>query len=275
MYTLAKEASLHGIGVHSGKKVRLTLKPSQEGKIVFERIDLDSLRFHLDPWKITTQNSTVLSEGDHKVQTVEHLLAALHMFRISSVTIALDGEEVPIMDGSAIPFVAALHDAGVRKLPQQIRTILIQKKFVVSKEGASLEVSPNSDFRITYLIEYDHPAIQVQHMSVTPDKDSFVSEIAPARTFGFLKDVPQLRAQNLALGGSLENAIVLDENDIISGPLRYPDEFVRHKVLDIIGDLSVLESPIKGHFHARKAGHSLHLKAVRFLLENPDYWTRS
>ena len=133
-------------------------------------------------------------------------------------------------------------------------------------------MSPSSEFRVSYLIEYDHPAIQVQQLSIVADKENFISEIAPARTFGFLKDVPQLRAQNLALGGSMENAVVLDDKDVISGPLRFPDEFVRHKILDIIGDLSLLGSPLKGHFHARKAGHSLHLKAVRFLLENPDHW---
>ena len=136
-----------------------------------------------------------------------------------------------------------------------------------------ISVVPDSDFKITYLIEYDHPAIESQELSLSINKENFIKQIAPARTFGFLKDVPALRAQGLTLGGSLENAIVLDEKNIINGPLRFPDEFVRHKILDFIGDLFLLNSSIIGHFKAHKAGHSLHLKAVHFILDNPEYWT--
>lgn len=273
MYTLEKEVSLEGVGVHSGKKVKLTLKPSRQGKIVFERADLDNLKFQLDPSEISAKNSTVLTSGSHKVQTVEHLLAALYMFGINSLIVELDAEEVPIMDGSASLFVDVLSYAGIRVLSQEKKSLQIKKRFVVTENDASLDVRPSSAFWVSYLIEYDHPAIQVQQLSIEADKERFITEIAPARTFGFLKDAPHLRAQNLALGGSMENVVVLDDREVINGPLRFPDEFVRHKILDIIGDLSLLGNPLQGHFYARKAGHSLHLKAVRFLLDNPDHWS--
>jgi UDP-3-O-[3-hydroxymyristoyl] N-acetylglucosamine deacetylase len=195
------------------------------------------------------------------------------VFGIDSLVIELDGGEIPIMDGSALAFVQAIGEAGINLLPQKKRTMRILKPYTIQENEASLSFFPDSDFKITYSIEFDHPAIKRQELSLPVNLKNFIKEIAPARTFGFLKDVPHLLKEGLALGGSLENAILLDEEKVINGPLHYPDEFVRHKILDLIGDLSLLGSPVLGHFKAHKAGHVLHLKAIRFILNSPEFWT--
>lgn len=271
--TIQKEIHLSGVGIHSGTNVNLILKPSSSGQILFRRTDLDNLEFSLDSKKIETLSSTSLAGEDYKIQTIEHLMAVLYAFGIDSAVIELNGNEIPIMDGSASPFVQAILKAGIKLLPEKKKVIKILKPFIIKEKEASVSFYPDSDFKITYCIEYDHPVIQKQELSLSINLKNFVTEIAPARTFGFLKDVPALRAQGLALGGSLENAIVLDEKDVISGPLRYPDEFVRHKILDLIGDLCLLGSPVLGHFKAFKAGHALHLKAINFILDSPEFWT--
>lgn len=271
--TIQKEIHLSGIGIHSGTNVDLILKPSSSGQILFRRTDLDNLEFSLDSKKIETLSSTSLAGEDYKIQTIEHLMAVLYAFGIDSAVIELNGNEIPIMDGSASPFVQAILKAGIKLLSEKKKVIKILKPFIIKEKEASVSFYPDSDFKITYCIEYDHPVIQKQELSLSINLKNFVTEIAPARTFGFLKDVPALRAQGLALGGSLENAIVLDEKDVISGPLRYPDEFVRHKILDLIGDLCLLGSPVLGHFKALKAGHALHLKAINFILDSPEFWT--
>ena len=269
--TVQREIHLSGVGIHSGKKVDLLLRPSSSGGIIFRRTDLDNLELSLDPKEIETKSSTYLASKGCKIQTLEHLLAVLYIFGIDSLIIDINGDEIPIMDGSASPFVQAVLNAGIKPLPEKKKSIKILKPLIIKEKGAAISFSPASDFRITYSIEYDHPIIQKQKLSLSVNLKSFVTEIAPARTFGFLKDVPSLKAQGLAIGGSLDNAVVLDERGVISGPLRYPDEFVRHKILDLIGDLSLMGSPLIGHFKAHKAGHPLHLKAIRFLLDNPEF----
>lgn len=271
--TIKKEVLFSGIGVHSGKQVELWLKPSSSGEIIFRRIDLDNSEFHLDPKKIEAKNCSMLVAKKGRIQTLEHFMAVLFMLGVDSLIIELNEEEIPIVDGSAFPFVEAILKAGIKPLQEKKKSIKILKPFIIQEEDALISVVPDSDFRITYLIEYDHPAIESQELSLSINKENFIKQIAPARTFGFLKDVPVLLAQGLALGGSLENAIVLDEKSIINGPLRFPDEFVRHKILDFIGDLFLLNSSIIGHFKAHRAGHGLHLKAVHFILDNPEYWT--
>jgi UDP-3-O-[3-hydroxymyristoyl] N-acetylglucosamine deacetylase len=271
--TIQKEIHFSGVGVHSGKKVDLLLRPSSSGEITFRRTDLDNLELALDPKKIETKSSTYLVSEECKIQTLEHLLAVLYMLGIDSLIIEINGDEIPIMDGSASPFVQAILSAGIMSLPERKKSIKIIKSSFLEEKDAAFSFSPDSGFKITYSIEYDHPAIQRQELSLSLNLENFIKEVAPARTFGFLKDVPALRAQGLAAGGSLDNAVVLDEKSVISGPLRYPDEFVRHKILDLIGDLSLMGSPLTGHFKAHKAGHSLHLKAIHFLLDNPEFWT--
>jgi len=271
--TIQKEIHLSGVGIHSGKNVDLLLRPSSSGGIIFRRTDLDNLELALDPKKIETKSSTYLVSEECKIQTLEHLLAVLYMFGIDSLIIEINGDEIPIMDGSASPFAQAILNAGVMSLPEGKKSVKIIKPSSLEENDAAFSFSQDSDFKITYSIEYDHPAIQKQELSLSLDLENFIKEIAPARTFGFLKDVPALRAQGLAIGGSLDNAVVLDDKTVISGPLRYPDEFVRHKILDLIGDLSLMGSPLIGHFKAQRAGHSLHLKAIHFLLDNPEFWT--
>ncbi len=259
--------------MHSGKKVDLLLRPSSLGEIIFRRTDLDNLELALDSKKIKTKNSTYLVSEECKIQTLEHLLAVLYMLGIDSLIIEINGDEIPIMDGSASPFVPAILSAGIMSLPERKKSIKIIKPSSLEEKDAAFSFFPDPGFKITYSIEYDHPAIQRQELSLSLNLENFIKEVAPARTFGFLKDVPALRAQGLVAGGSLDNAVVLDEKSVISGPLRYPDEFVRHKILDLIGDLSLMGSPLTGHFKAHKAGHSLHLKAIHFLLDNPEFWT--
>ncbi len=251
----------------------LLLKPSSSGEIIFRRTDLDNLELALDPKKIKTKNSTYIVSEGCKIQTLEHLLAVLYMSGIDSLIIEINGDEIPAMDGSASPFAQAILNAGVRSLPDSKKSIKITKSFSLDEKDASFSFSPGSDFKITYSIEYDHPAIQKQELTLSLNLENFIKEIAPARTFGFLKDVPALRAQGLAGGGSLDNAVVLDDKSVINKPLRYPDEFVRHKILDLVGDLSLMGSPLIGHFKAQRAGHGLHLKAIHFLLDNPEFWT--
>jgi len=270
--TIQKDIHLSGIGIHSGESVDIFLKPSSSGEIILRRRDLDNLEIRIDPHTIKTKRGSFLEAKESKILTLEHLLAVLYVFGLDSLVIELKGGEIPIMDGSALPFVQAIEKAGIKLLPQKKKYIKILKPYTIQEKDAYISFHPDSVFKITYSIEYDHPAIKCQELSLSLSLKNFVKEIAPARTFGFLKDVPHLRREGLALGGSLENAVVLDEKEIISGPLRYPDEFVRHKILDLIGDLSLLGCPLLGHFRAHKAGHSLHLKIIRFILDRPEFW---
>lgn len=263
---------LNGVGVHSGQKIRLILKPSESGRIQFIRRDKGAKCIEIDPKKTKANFCTGIFDNELKVLTIEHLMAALFVFGLDSLRIELDGEEIPIMDGSAMPFVSALGEAGVKELHEDKKQIRITHPFQIRDGEASVGASPTSGLRISYRISYDHPSIGEQEISLAIDQDSFVQAIAPARTFGFLDDVPILKARGLARGGSLENAVVLDEKGVINGPLRFPDEFVRHKVLDFLGDLSLFGAAIHGHFEADKAGHVLHRRCVRFLVDHPDHW---
>lgn len=270
--TIQKEMLFSGVGIHSGEMVDLILKPSSSGEITLQRMDLNNLEIKINPQKIKTKRGSYLDTKGGKVLTLEHLLAVLYIFGIDSLVIELNGGEIPIMDGSAFPFVQAIEKVGIKPLPQKKKSIKIIKPYIIQENDSYISFYPDSAFKITYSIEYDHPLIKRQELSLPLNLKNFIKEIAPARTFGFLKDVPQLIREGLALGGSLENAIVLDEETVINGPLRYPDEFVRHKILDLIGDLSFLSYPILGHFKVHKAGHDLHLKAIRFILDSPEFW---
>jgi UDP-3-O-[3-hydroxymyristoyl] N-acetylglucosamine deacetylase len=270
--TIRRAISLSGVGVHSGAMVRLTLKPSTAGTIVFRRTDLGGLDVPLDPRRIDASRRSALLAGNASVQTVEHLLAVLSVLGIDSLDVELDGGEIPIFDGSAEPLARALVEAGVEPLPEKRKAVRIVRPFLLKDGDASLAVLPDDDFRLSYRIEFPHPAIRTQSRSLRLTRRAFLEEIAPARTFGFLKDIPELRRQGLTLGGSPANALVLDDEKVINGPLRFPDEFVRHKLLDLIGDLALFGAPLLGHFQADRAGHALHVRAVRFLLDAPDSW---
>lgn len=270
--TIDKEVVLSGIGIHSGKKAKLKLMPSDAGEIVFKRSDLGGLEFRLSPENVEAKNCTMLVTDRGRIQTLEHLLAALWVYGIDSLAVEIDQEEIPAMDGSALQFVQGIHKAGMIELPEEKKAIKITQPFIIQEDDASISVVPDKELKITYHIHYEHPRIKRQGLSIILNPENFEREIAPARTFGFLEDVPDLRKKGLALGGSLKNAVVLDKTRVISGPLRYPDEFVRHKILDFIGDLSLIGRPVTGHFIAKKAGHALHLRTVRFLSDNPDHF---
>jgi UDP-3-O-[3-hydroxymyristoyl] N-acetylglucosamine deacetylase len=272
--TLSREFELPGVGVHSGKPVRLAVFPMGEGGLVFRRTDLDGLEIPLRGGRFEARNSTAIVAGKFRIATIEHLLAALFAFGVRDAVITLDADEVPILDGSALPFVRAIEQAGTRVLTSPAAGLRIVRPFAVEEDGASIVVEPplaGDALDLSYSIEYVHAAIGTQTLSVTLDPESFAREIAPARTFGFLRDVEALRARGLALGASYENTVVLDADRVVSGPLRFPDEFVRHKLLDLTGDLALLGRPLAGRITAQKAGHRLHLEVVRFLRAHPEY----
>lgn len=269
--TLKRDLEFFGFGIHTGKHIDLRLVPSDSGEIVFRRTDLGNLEFRLSLEKMETKNCTMLVTEEGKIQTLEHLLAVLWIYGIDSLTVELNQEEIPSMDGSALHFARAVRRAGFRELSEKKNIRKIQRSHTIREGDSSISFGPHPELRITYQIEYEHPSIKKQVLSVVISPKNFEKEIASARTFGFLEDVSKLQKHGLALGGSYQNTIVLDQTRVVNGPLRYPDEFVRHKILDLIGDLSLMGSPVTGHFIAKKAGHALHLKAVRFLSENPDY----
>ena len=270
--TIKNKIHFSGIGVHTGTQVEMKLVPSSSGIVSFRRLDLDRGEVILDHQSVRAQSCTTLVLELGQIQTVEHLLAALYAAEIDSVVIELDGAEVPILDGSAKDFSEAIAEVGRKVLKEKREVLNVVREFHVRDGEAEVRVSPDSCFRVTYLIDYAHPAIGHQELNLEISPEVFVEEIAPARTFGFLKDVPAMQERGLARGGSLENALVLDETGVINGPLRFPDEFVRHKVLDLIGDLSLLGAPVKGHFRAQRAGHLLHHRAVCYLLDNPELY---
>jgi UDP-3-O-[3-hydroxymyristoyl] N-acetylglucosamine deacetylase len=273
--TLARPVELEGLGVHSGRPVRLRLVPSPDGEIVFRRSDLGGAARGLRPDRVESRNSTTLVGEHFKVQTVEHLLAALFAFGVDSLVVDLDADEVPIMDGSARPFVEALRRAGFADLPHPRPAIRVTKTVQCGEGDAWVRLEPAPDgggLFLDYTIAYGHPVIGTQHLGVRLTPESFAADIAPARTFGFLKDVEFYHKQGLALGASYDNTVVLDEAAVVNPPLRFADEFVRHKLLDIAGDLALLGRPLTARVTAHKAGHRLHLETVRYLLAHPEYW---
>jgi UDP-3-O-[3-hydroxymyristoyl] N-acetylglucosamine deacetylase len=270
--TIRRPVSFPGQGVHTGDSVRLTIKPSSRGRVVFRRLDLDGVEVEADPRKVETLNCSALVFSSGCILTVEHLLAVLYVLGLNSVEIELDGGEIPILDGSAAPLAQAILEAGLTILPEPARAARILKSHTIEEKGASLSFSPDPGFRLSYAIDFSHPLIGRQEITFSLTRKLFLDEIAPARTFGFLEDITALQKRGLARGGSLDNAVVLDEEKVINGPLRFPDEFVRHKVLDLIGDVALFGHPIFGHFRAERAGHRLHHQAILYLLDHPDLW---
>jgi len=272
--TIRRQVSCVGIGLHSGNKVNLTLKPAPaDSGIRFRRTDLGS---HEVP--ATVQNlagiqlATGLSSNEVSVETVEHLLAALVSVGVDNMLIELNSPEVPIMDGSAAPFVYLIHEAGVKRLQTPRTYLKIVRPIAISRGDKRIALFPSDHFKVTYSISYDHPLLRHQSRTLRITEESFAEEIAPARTFTFLKDVEMLRQNGLALGGSLDNAIVLGETGVLNNALRYEDEFVRHKILDAVGDLALVGYPVIGHLVAHRAGHALHTEFAAKILEESHAW---
>ena len=273
--TLRRSISCAGIGLHSGKKVTLSLKPAlADTGIRFRRCDLDGMEVPATVKHVGGINyATGLTRDAVKVDTVEHLLAALVSLGIDNVVVELNSPEVPIMDGSASRFIELIQKAGVRQLGSPRRYLKVLRPLSLSRGDKSIAVYPSDRFRVTYSIAFDHPLLQHQAMTLDVTEDTFVGEIAPARTFTFLKEVEMLRQQGLALGGSLENAIVIGDTGVLNGRLRFADEFVRHKILDVIGDMALLGYPLVGHLVAHRGGHALHTDFAAHILADTDAWT--
>lgn len=217
------------------------------------------------------QYATGLASNGASVDTVEHLLAALVSQGVDNVVVELNHPEVPIMDGSAAPFVYLIHEAGVRRLGSPRRYLKVRRPVTLAVGDKRMALYPADDFKVTYTISFDHPLLRHQSRTLVITDDSFVEEIAPARTFGFLKEVETLRQRGLALGGSLDNAVVLSETGVLN-TLRFEDEFVRHKILDVIGDLALLGCPIVGHLVVDRGGHAIHTAFAAELLKHRDAW---
>jgi UDP-3-O-[3-hydroxymyristoyl] N-acetylglucosamine deacetylase len=263
-----------GIGLHSGQKVRMSLKPAPaDYGIRFQRTDLGGMEIpaHISHLGARPHLQTSLANGRATVDTVEHLLAALRSLGVDNACVELDHSEVPIMDGSSAPWVYLIQDAGVRELPAPRKSIQILRQVQVQQGDKRIAVYPSDRFKVSYTIRFDHPLLRHQQKTLDLDEQTFVDEIAPARTFGFLKEVEMLRQRGLALGGSLENAIVLGETGVLN-PLRFEDEFVRHKILDVLGDLALVGHPLLGHLVVHRGGHALHTAFATELLKQRDAW---
>ena len=277
--TLKQPVSFVGLGLHSGIKSRITLKPCKDTTgIFFRRKDvpaqqsLIAARWH----KVT---DTILSTGlsnryGVSISTVEHLMAALRLCGIDNLAIEVDGPEIPIMDGSAKPFVDTLLTIGTRPTSEPRKAICIRKAVEVHDGESYAMLLPDTQPRVTVSIDFSEPAIGAQTLAVNIDDQSMRQRIAPARTFGFMDQIEDLRSKGLALGGSLNNAILVDNHRIVNPEgLRFEDEFVRHKVLDAIGDLSLIGMPVIGHYHALKGGHLLNKLLIRKFLSDKSAWS--
>src|SRR6266513_2265443 len=271
--TLRRQISCVGIGLHSGNKVNLTLTPAPaDSGIRFRRTDLGNFEVPATVHNLAgIQLATGLACNQVSVETVEHLLAALVSVGVDNVSIDLNSPEVPIMDGSAAPFIYLIQEAGVKRLATPRKYLKIVRPIAISRGDKRIALYPSDHFKVTYSISYDHPLLRHQSRTLRITEESFIEHIAPARTFTFLKDVEMLRQNGLALGGSLDNAIVLGETGVLNA-LRFEDEFVRHKILDVIGDLALVGYPIIGHLVAHRGGHALHTAFASKILEEPDAW---
>jgi UDP-3-O-[3-hydroxymyristoyl] N-acetylglucosamine deacetylase len=276
--TLKSRVHATGVGLHTGQRINLTLRPAQpDTGIVFRRVDLAS------PVDVParadlvgdTRLSSCLVHQDVKIYTVEHLMSALAGMGVDNAYVDLDGPEVPIMDGSAAAFVLLLQQAGLEEQPVPKRFLRVKRKVEVSDGDKWARLEPYEGLRLQFSIVFNHPVIDRTRQSVSVDfaETSYLKEIARARTFGFMQDVEQLRENGLALGGGLDNALVLDEFRLLNADgLRFADEFIRHKVLDAIGDLYLLGRPLLGAFAAHKSGHALNNRLLRALVADTAAW---
>ena len=276
--TLKNMISATGVGLHMGHKVTMSLRPAAVNTgIVFRRVDLPGApAIKADPFRVTeTRLCSALEDQGTKVMTVEHLMSALAGLGIDNVYVDLSAPEVPIMDGSASPFVFLVQSAGIEEQNALKRFIRVKSKVSVNDGDKWVSLEPYNGFRVTLSIDFDHPVFEHSGKAVTVDfaDTSFIKEISRARTFGFMHEVEYLRNHGLALGGSLDNAIVMDEFRVLnSDGLRYDDEFVKHKALDAIGDLYLLGHPLLGAFSGKKSGHAMNNLLLRSLLQDETAW---
>lgn len=274
--TIAHPVLISGIGLHSGQRIQLTLRPAEAGTgVVFHRtmgdriVSIEAISANV----VDTRLATVIGHAGATVSTIEHLMAALVAHGIDNLHIDIDGPEVPILDGSAAPFAHLLQNAGIQKLARNRKYLAIRRPITLDEGEKRIHIVPSRFFRVTSEISFVHPCIASQSRTFRLGTESFHKDIAPARTFGFMKEVEHLKSIGLAQGGSLDNAIVIGDDRILNPEgLRYPDEFVRHKILDSIGDFSLIGYPILGHVKSRKAGHDINHRMVEKILATPESW---
>lgn len=277
-HTLKDSVSCYGVGLHSGDPVTLTIRPASENHgIRFFRTDLDDkhgIPAHMDK-VVDTRLATTIADKEMYVSTTEHIMAALQGYGVDNAIIELDAAEVPIMDGSAGPFMLLLKKAGLKKQKAMRKVLRITKKIVFTSGNTEIEILPYEGFKVSGKIHFDAPLIKTQSYSLDLTAEKFAREISQARTFGYVEQVEELWANGLAQGGNLDNVIAIhwDRNTILNeGGLRFADEFIRHKVLDLIGDLALLGCPILGHVTASRCGHTQHLGFLKALVQAADCW---
>jgi len=273
--TIKHSVQCEGIGLHTGKAVTLTLKPAlANAGVTFVRTDLNNAAIRAIGANVSaTCSATTLTHNNASVRTVEHLLAALAGLHIDNVVVEIDADEVPIMDGSARPFVKLIADAGIQTQDELRPALKVIKPIFVRDGNKQLAIWPSETPGISCFIDFNHPLLKEQSLQYQPTEETFLREVSDARTFGFVRDVTTLQATGLALGASMDNTVALGEDSVLNKDgLRYRDEFVRHKILDLIGDLSLVGMPIIGHVVAHKSGHGLNAKMVNKLLNSPQHW---
>lgn len=275
--TIGKAVEVRGVGLHTAVHCRLRLVPAlADTGIVFRRTDLDNFEVEATGRNVAKVSyATSLMKRGVWLSTTEHVLAALYSCGVDNVYIEMDALEVPILDGSAQPFIEMLEEAGIRKLRKRRKFLRVIKPVEYSDGDRKIGIYPAEDFRVRCFVDFPHPMVGQQEVELKVNRETFTHLLARARTFCFLDDVERLRAVGLIRGGSMENAIVLTKEGIMNGELRYPDEFGRHKALDLIGDLALVGRPLKALVVAHKAGHALHTVLVQRLLADRSAWIES
>lgn len=270
--TLAKRVEGVGIGLHKGEPIQIALEPLEANSgVLFYRRDVGLLVQALPHNVVNTQMATVIGNANYYISTIEHLLSAIYAYGIDNVRVVLDGAEVPVMDGSSASFCMMLDEAGIRTLDATKQVLIIKKEVEVHDGKKFAKVSPSLKPTYSFIIDFDHPSIGKQEYHFEFSKKSFIEEISRARTFGFLRDVQMLRSKGLALGGSLDNAVVMDDKKILNPEgLRFSNEFVRHKILDAIGDLSLLGAPFVGDYASYAGSHNLNHELTKEILKDPS-----
>src|ERR1700676_832087 len=275
--TILRPASAEGVGLHTGVygHIRLVPAPADTG-IVFRRVDLDNFLIEAQGHNVARVSyATSLMKQGVLLSTTEHLLAAIYSCGIDNIFIDIDSIEITILDGSAEPFMQMLERSGLRRLRRRRRFLKVLKPLEVVEGDRKIGIYPADDFRVCCYVDFPHPLVGRQQFEITVNSESFRQLLARARTFCFERDIQPLRAMGLIRGGSLENAIVLTEGGVMNGPLRFPDEFGRHKALDLIGDLALVGRPLLARVEAHKAGHALHTQLVTRLLADSSLWTET
>ncbi|MGH9683967.1 MAG: UDP-3-O-acyl-N-acetylglucosamine deacetylase [Candidatus Acidiferrales bacterium] len=275
--TIQRAVEVEGVGLHTAVSSRMRFVPAPaDTGIVFRRVDLDNFEIEAHVRNVARVSyATSLMKQGVLLSTTEHVLAALYSCGVDNVYVEIDALELPILDGSAKPFIELLERAGTRRLRRPRRYIRVVKPLEFADGDRRIGIYPCDEFLVHCFVEYSHPSVGRQEVEMVVDRESFSREIAPARTFGFIKDFAGLQAMGLIRGGSIKNAIVLDDRCVVNGPLRFPDEFGRHKALDLIGDLALVGRPLQARIEAHKAGHALHTQLVTRLLADTSLWVET